>query len=156
MSMTISSTPGISGTSSIASLSSVSFASTQTTQAAASDGDTSHVSKMGQLMKQLQDLEKSDPAKAKQALTQIASKLNDAAASATGPLGGDDAQHLKDLAAKFSDAAQSGDLSKLEPKAGHHHHAQAQSADEKYKANGPEPDRSQLESIVQDALSSVG
>jgi len=87
------------------------------------DGGGAKVSKYGQLMSQLQNLEQSDPAKAKQVLGEIASKLSDAAKQA----GGDRGKMMSALADKFQQAAQTGDLSGLKPPAsgaphgGHHH-----------------------------------
>ena len=112
---------------------------------------------MGEMMSKLADLEKTDPAKAKQVLQQIATKLNDAAGSASG----DDASHLKDLAAKFSQAASSGDLSGLQPKGrppGPPPSDQASSSTsqtQKYKHHGHKHDASQVDSIVASAMSTV-
>ncbi|HEY1814682.1 MAG TPA: hypothetical protein VGG74_20165 [Kofleriaceae bacterium] len=67
-------------------------------------------SQMGQLMSQLQSLEQTDPDKAKTVLAKIGSDL-----SSTNP----------QLAAKFNQASQTGDLSALQPSkgaGGHHHH----------------------------------
>jgi len=134
------------------------------------DTDKTSMSKLGEMMSKLKDLEHTDPAKAKQVLQAIASKLNDAASSATG----DDAAHLKDLASKFTKAADTGDVSSLQPTKGHHHShhhhappAAAASSDpstdssttnsktEAYKAHaGSQMD--QVASIMQDALSSIG
>ena len=83
-----------------------------------SDSDSTRLSTMGELMGKLQDLEASDPDKAKQVLSKIASDL-----SAKAEETGDD--RMKALASKFDDAAKTGDLSGLQPKAhggGHHHH----------------------------------
>lgn len=82
--------------------------------AAASDptGGT-QLSRFGQFLSKLQSLEQSDPAQAKQVLETIASKVKDPT-----------------LAQKFQQAAQTGDLSGLQPpaqgaqgaQAGGHHH----------------------------------
>ena len=85
--------------------------------------DRTHLSKMGELMSKLQDLESSDPDKAKQVLSNIASALADKASAdgSTDP-------HLQELSDKFAQAAQTGDLSGLKPQGGghhHHHHTEA-------------------------------
>jgi hypothetical protein len=87
--------------------------------------DQTQFSKMGELMSQLQNLETTDPTKAKQVLTSIASSLTDQANSSSDP-------HLQALADKFTQAANTGDLSALKPTGGggaHHHH----------RAGGPPP-----------------
>ncbi len=131
------------------------------------------MSKIGQFMSKLSDLEKTDPTKAKQVLSSIADKLNTAASSATG----DEATHLKDLAAKFTKAADTGDLSGIQPPkggpGGHHGPppADADSSDastssdssaattnsktEKYKHHGAKPDLQALDTMMEDAFSSV-
>jgi hypothetical protein len=106
-------------------------------------------SQMGQLMSQLQSLEQSDPTKAKSVLAQIGSDLQ-----STNP----------QLASKFTQASQTGDLSALQPPkgaGGHHHHhhggggsatsptAQASSYDQ---SSDP---MSQVESVISSALSSA-
>ena len=80
--------------------------------AIASEGtDRAKLTKLGELASKLQDLEASDPDKAKQVLAKIASALS-SKADETG-----DAR-LKQLAGKFDQASQTGDLSQLRP---HHH-----------------------------------
>jgi len=72
---------------------------------------------MGELMSKLQDLEASDPDKAKQVLAKIAGDLLSQAEQT-----GDD--RMKALAGKFDEASKTGDLSVLEPRhhgGGHHH-----------------------------------
>jgi hypothetical protein len=87
-------------------------------------GGAPQISKFGDLLSKLQDLSAKDPAKFKQVASDIASKLKDA--SGSDP-------RLKDLADKFSKAAESGDMSAFQPPAaaagaggasggGHHHH----------------------------------
>jgi hypothetical protein len=177
--MSISSILGTSQTSSLASMS---FKpTTSQTQGVDTDGDhdgdKASTSKIGQFMSKMSDLEKTDPAKAKQVLQTIASKLTDAAGQATG----DEAQHLKDLAAKFTQAADTGDLSSIQPPKGGHGHphgpppaqasSDASSTDtsatttttaaaqasktEQYKAHGHKPDAQQLAQIFQSAYDSV-
>ena len=79
--------------------------------------DQTHLSKMGALFSKLQDLETSDPAKAKQVLTSIASALTDKAKAS-----GNTDPHLQELADKFTQAAKTSDLSALRPPGGGHHH----------------------------------
>ena len=65
-------------------------------------------------MSKLSQLQQQDPAKFKQVMTDLASKMKDEAAT-TGDKG------LADLASKFSTAATTGDLSALKPEGGAHH-----------------------------------
>ena len=51
-------------------------------------------------------------------LTDIGTQLDSAAQNATGP----QANALSSMAAKFQNAAQTGDISQLKPSGGHHHH----------------------------------
>lgn len=137
--------------------------STATTSGAAGSTDRTQLTKLGELMSKLQDLESTDPAKAKQVLTSIASSLTAQANSA-----GNTDPHLQELADKFTTAANTGDLSGLKPHGGHHHHqaeaqatpapGDAQAASSKtasYAQSGSDP-RSQLASIISNALSSAG
>jgi hypothetical protein len=84
--------------------------------------ESSGISELGSLMKQLQSLETSDPAKFKEVTSDIASKLQDAAKTAAA--GGDSqgAQALNDLASKFTTASETGKMPHLH-KGGHHHMA---------------------------------
>jgi hypothetical protein len=149
----------------------------QTTDTASSTDETTgssrtKLSKLGELMSKLQDLESSDPAKAKQVLTQIASSLTDKANSSSDP-------RLKELADKFTEAASTGDLSGLEPSGpppgggthrGGHPPGPPPSDDSTTSTSetsatksgriaryseAAKADRVDLESIVSDALSSV-
>jgi hypothetical protein len=148
-------------------------AETTTRTAPSSSSAASHtrLSRLGDLMSKLQDLETSDPAKAKQVLTSIATALSDKATSSGDP-------HLTELADKFTEAAKTGDLSALQPHGpppeahghggphGHPHGpppsdgaAQAGSASDANRAaryadhaNSP---LGQLASIISTALSSV-
>jgi hypothetical protein len=85
--------------------------------------DRTHLSKMGELMSKLQDLESSDPDQAKQVLSNIASALADKASA-----NGNADPHLQELSDKFAQAAKTGDLSGLKPQGGHHHHHAPESA----------------------------
>lgn len=85
------------------------------TQSVDTDGDNDqaasvNISKPGQLFSKLQKLKSEDPDKYKQVVSDIASKLSDAARSATG----DDQKFLTGLADKFQKAA-NGDDSALQP-----------------------------------------
>jgi hypothetical protein len=73
--------------------------------------DTVQVSKPGELFSKLQQLQSADPEKLKAVLSDIASKLKEAAASQSGA----GADRLNELASKFEEAAQTGDLSALKP-----------------------------------------
>jgi hypothetical protein len=104
----------------------------------AAAGDTSALSGPAQLLSQLQALEKSDPAKAKEAMTQLADKIREQAQT----VGGQQGAHMSQFADKLDQAAQTGDLSALQPPAGgapggqvhghghghHHHHAASSSS----------------------------
>jgi hypothetical protein len=113
------------------------------------------VSKMGQLMSQLQQLQQSDPAKFKQVMGAISQKLKDEAAGATGQR----AEFLGGLASRFDQAAQSGDLSALQPPAqagkahGHHHHAGYKGG---AHASGTPAPGDDLAQIIESALSDAG
>jgi hypothetical protein len=128
--------------------------------------DQTHLSRMGDLMSQLQNLEQTNPDQAKSVLSNIASQLADKASSSNDP-------HLQELSDKFAQAAQTGDLSGLKPQGHgghHHHHAQAaggaSSTDAaaaastasgmtaSYAQHGSDP-MAQVESIISNALSSV-
>ena len=74
------------------------------------------VSPLAHILSQLQQLQQTDPAKLKTVLTDIANRLQAAAQQASGSEG----QALSNLASKFQQAAQTGNLSALQP--GHHHH----------------------------------
>lgn len=73
--------------------------------------DSSKVSGPAAMMSKLKALQKSDPAKFKEAVTAVSRKLSEEAESAT-----DDKQKsmLSDLAKKFESAGESGDLSALQ------------------------------------------
>jgi len=125
-------------------------------------------SKMGDLMKQLQSLETSDPDKAKAVMTSIASQLTDKA-NATGD------SRMKALADKFTQAAQTGDVSSLQPQGGaqgaqgaqgghhgghHHHHGGGggggsdASKAQTYTSTDPNP-MEDVESIMASALAAT-
>ena len=127
---------------------------------------TTQLSKMGDLMKQLQSLATSDPDKAKSVMSSIASQLTDKA-NATGD------SRMQALADKFSQAAQTGDMSSLQPPAqgaqgaqgahhgGHHHHhhgggsgGSAQSQAQSYTSTDQDP-MEQVESIISSSLGST-
>ena len=65
--------------------------------------------KAAQLLKDLQTLQQTDPEKLKTVLSQMADEMQNAAQK----IGGTQGQMLSELASKFQDAAQPGDLSKL-------------------------------------------
>ena len=166
--MTISSITPLSNVTSTSSVSSLTAPATQSNTDAPPEAGPggAHFSKMGSLMSQLQNLETTDPAKAKQVLTSIASALSDKAKAS-----GNADPHLQELADKFSQAAQTGDLSGLKPSGPpggahephHHHHASAGGADgsgtgtspaaasASYQQNGHNP-MADVESIISNAL----
>ena len=114
--------------------------------------DSTEVSAFARSMQQLQQLQSSDPAKFKQVMSEIASKLQDAAGKASGP----EAQFLAKEAAQFQQAAQTGQM----PQPGahghghhHHHHSQASSGTQAYAASGPS---GALGQIISQALQDNG
>ena len=101
----------------------------QSGQVSNSDGasDAAGISQASQFLSKLEQLKQQDPAQFKQVLSQIADKL---AAAAQQQGQGADSQFLTQLSDKFRNAAQTGDLSQLQPPTGahhgHHHHRVAQ------------------------------
>jgi hypothetical protein len=79
--------------------------------------DPACVSSVSPMAKLLSQLQQTDPAKLKSALTSIANELQAAAQQEGGSRG----QALSNLASKFQEAAQKGDLSALRPSHPHHH-----------------------------------
>jgi len=69
------------------------------------------MSKPGEMFSQLQKLQTSDPAKFKQTVSDIADTLEKASKDQTGFGGG----MLSDMASKFRDVANGGDLSQVKP-----------------------------------------
>lgn len=90
---------------------------TTTTQASAigavgsSQADSVNVSQPAELFSKLQQLQQTDPDKFKQVLTNIAGELQNAAKGKSGF----EAQALSDLATKFQNVANGGDISQLKP-----------------------------------------
>lgn len=98
------------------------------------DAAVPHMSGPGKLMSKLAALKQADPDKFQATVSDMASKLKDAAAQATGP----QAQLLTNLSNKLSDIANGGDISELKGggapgggqasgaqgvhHGGHHHH----------------------------------
>jgi hypothetical protein len=74
-------------------------------------GEHGGVSKDAEMMKQLQELQKTDPEKLKQVASDVADKLK----AAADKQGGDAGKALSALADKFSAVAKTGDLSALQP-----------------------------------------
>jgi hypothetical protein len=108
----------------ITSLGSVA-SSASTTAGVDADGDhdgsgtgSTRVSAFAQILSQLQSLQQTDPTKLKTVLSDIAKQLQVTAQQD----GGSQGQSLSNLAAKFQQAAQTGDLSSLKPTHHHHHH----------------------------------
>jgi len=89
--------------------------------------DAAGISQASQFLSKLEQLKQQDPAQFKEVPSQIADKL---AAAAQQQTQGADSQFLTQLADKFRNAAQTGDLNQLQPPAGghhgHHHHRVAQ------------------------------
>jgi hypothetical protein len=173
--MNISSTTAVSSLSSTSAARKVSSATDTSSRSdlaePSSGSDKTKLSKLGELMSKLQDLESSDPAKAKQVLTSIASALTEKANAS-----GSSDPHLQELADKFTEAAKTGDLSGLKPTGGEHHHrpegppppppasasdattaAAAATTASRKTASYTQSDNplAQLESVIGDALSSA-
>lgn len=72
------------------------------------------VSKMADLMKQLQELAESDPEKFKEVMASLAEQLQEQA-DAASQAGDGGAGFLSELAQKFQEAADTGDVSALQP-----------------------------------------
>jgi hypothetical protein len=88
--------------------------STSTNASNATPSDGVDFSRVAQLFKELQKLQSSDPAEFKKVLTDAAQKLKDAAGQQSDPT---TASFLTNLADKFQQAADTGDLSVLKPSA---------------------------------------
>jgi hypothetical protein len=99
-------------------------ATASTAVGGAATTDSAQLSPMAALLNQLQQLQQTDPTKFKSVMSNIAATLTTDAQNATGP----QAQHLTELADKFSQAAQTGQMPDLQPPgqqqgaSGHHHH----------------------------------
>ena len=76
--------------------------------------DSSGVSSMADFMSYLQSLEESDPTKFKTVMTSLSKQVTEAADSSTTSDGGE-AGFLKDMAQKLQEAADTGDVSVLQP-----------------------------------------
>jgi hypothetical protein len=87
----------------------------------------------GQIFSKLQQLQVTDPDKLKQALSDIAGKLQTAAAQQPD---GPGKEMLARLAGEFKDAATTGDLSRIRLHSHHHRHAHGPSAN---GTQGPQP-----------------
>ena len=141
------------------------------TSTAASSGsvptDSSAISSFATLMSELQQLQQNDPTKFKAVMADIASTLKTDAQNATGS----QASALNNLAAKFDQAAQTGQMPNLQPQGqpgagGHHHHHhvqsyQSQAADAASTSSAAESGSSQktpfnLAQVIQNALQTAG
>jgi hypothetical protein len=136
---------------------------TSTAQTATVGGvvtDSAQLSPMATLLNQLQQLQQTDPTKFKSVMSSIADTLKADAQNATGPK----AQHLNDLANKFSQAAQTGQMPDFQPPgqqqgaSGHHHHHQVQSYQEGSSSatSSQNQPRFDLAQIIQTALQQAG
>jgi len=101
--------------------------SAATTPAVDAEGDddgsgaAASVSPLAQYLSQLQQLQQSNPTEFTSVLTDIANKLQ----AAGQQDGGSQGQALAHLASRVRQAAQTGDLSALQPAHHHHHHRAA-------------------------------
>jgi hypothetical protein len=110
--LNISSISNSSQTYSVGNLSSVTSSSkTSSTNGAAKD--SSATSELATLMKQLESLEKTDPAKFKEISAEVANKLEEAAKTAADNGDSQNAGALNDMAAKFTTASETGKMPDL-------------------------------------------
>jgi hypothetical protein len=116
--MTISSIASSLSTSQVASSS---FSRSMSIEGVQGDDSTSsaRISKLGDYMKQLQELQQSDPEKFKEVTAQIAQKLEDAAKTASTDGDTRKSEALTELAGKFKTASQDGTMPDLKPPQGH-------------------------------------
>jgi hypothetical protein len=139
----------VSGTSALLQTSAVSTTLDASDLTGVAGTESSGISAMADLMKQLQSLSESDPDKFKKVMASLSKQLESAADSAQGG----EAGALKDMAQKFADAAESGDLSSLKPPERPHtgsvtHPHKAKTA---YEANGQQP-AVDLAQMIKDTL----
>jgi len=137
----------------ISRLSSSTTAQTNNVSSSVSVGtDESKVSKMGELMKQLAQVQSSDPEKFKEVTSKISSQLTELAKNQTG----DAAQMLSDLASKFSEASESGRTDSLKPQGpppnGPAPRGAGAYASPRSDTGGASELRSQVDSIISNAL----
>ncbi len=82
------------------------------------EDSTSGVSDLGSYMRQLADLQKSDPDQFKEKAAEIAKQLEAAATEASNSGDSKQAEMLSDLANRFSTSAESGEMPDLTPPGG--------------------------------------
>lgn len=115
--------------------------------------DDATFSKGAQQMNQLHQLQTSDPEKFKQAAQAIADKLTEKASEATDST---EADAMKDMAAKWSEAAESGNMDSLKPQAPPSG-SQAQKAAMKFKAGGDTGGpMATMDSVISGVFSDLG
>ena len=142
----------------------------QTSASSAAGGvpsDSNDMSSLAKLISELQQLQQSDPQKFKSVMSDIANTLKTDAQNATGS----QATFLNNLASKFDQAAQTGQMPDFQPKAqsaggGHHHHHhvqsyQAQAATSTDPSSASSSSSSQqtpfsLVQVIQNALQNAG
>ncbi len=164
--LNVPATSGASSASSTPDLASLLGSSADDTTTGATSGSTStSVSDKAKLLKQLQQLQQTDPAKFKQVTADIASKLQEEAKQ----VGGSQGQALSKIADQFQQASQTGTLAPLQAGGHHgHHHAQAASpstdtsssasspsalAAAAYQKSGGQKIGSEVDSIISQVLS---
>jgi len=125
----------------------------------APSSDQINFSQVGQLFQELSQLQTQNPSAFQQVMQDAVTKLQDAAKQQTDP---NAAQFLNNLADRFQQAANTGNLSALQPANeahhahGHHHHHHAAASDNDSTtsaANAYQP--AQTTSTVQSALDSL-
>ena len=154
--------------------SSGSGAATSVADAVGGGGDSASISGPGKLFSALNELASQNPTKFKEVAADIADKLKEAAQALTGgstdstgttsSVGGPGGL-LTDLAAKFEQAAQTGDVSGLQPPAHHGHRHHVGSYDQTGQATPPPPPldstsrvdlKSLFESVANEVTSALG
>ena len=138
----------------------------QTTATAGAGGlptDSSDMSSLAKLMSELQQLQQNDPTQFKAVMSSIAATLKTDAQNATGS----QATALNNLATRFDQAAQTGQMPNFQPQGaqsagGHHHHHHVQSYDSQAAAatsTSTSPSNQtpfSLIQVIQNALQSAG
>lgn len=113
MNVHVASTQTVAGLSRLQSVNSLSTGDGSTSPISVSSGEDSiELSGPGELLSKLQELQEADPEKFKEVCADIAEQLSAAAEEA-----GDtrDGRMLSDLAAKFQDVSEGGEISQLQP-----------------------------------------
>jgi hypothetical protein len=131
------------------------------TTSALSVSDSSQLSPFAQMLSVLQQLQQSNPAQYQQVTQQIATKLQNAAQTATSNGNTAQASQLTQLAKDFTNASTSGHLPNVQGLAqaiggGHHHHSHAQAATDADGGSSSASNPLNPMSIIMNTLSQAG